>query len=72
MLFPKLLEPLFPCGGIRDDLEEVLVFMQMHKVLRQSVFPVSKVRLFRIIDLVGIVVILLKEHQFLYWIMWKL
>lgn len=42
MLFPELLEPLFAYGEIHADLEEVVVFMQMHKTLRLSVFPASK------------------------------
>lgn len=42
-LFPELLEPLLAYGRICADLEEVVVFMQMHKTLRQSVFPASKV-----------------------------
>lgn len=37
MLFPELLEPLFAYGGIHADLEEVVVFMQMHKTLKKSV-----------------------------------
>lgn len=55
-LFPELLEPLFggmdpPYGGIPADLEEVLVFMHMHKVLRQSGFLLPrKFRLFRIAE----------------------